>query len=449
MMKNITSIVCFVGLFIHATLNAQVGIGTVLPDDSSILDITAVDKGILAPRVSLANVTTTMLDGINTAATGLLIWNTNTATIGGDGIGFYVFTGAFWEKISTENINANNGLTLAGNEIVLGGTLNQNSTINHGNNSLNINLSGTGDFNIQDNGTTHFQVNDNGNSYFGGEVVVTEDAVSGTRVARLFNVADQDGALLLYRNNTVQHRIDAGFNTVFNEQGLDLDFVIESNNNPDAFRINAGEDVMFVGNALAGLANDGDIINGSPVDYVAAFYTPNFTNGTAVQIGTTEYIMDSGNLQMSVYGSWLPYYPMSSTSPFSLGNAAQRWTSVWAINGTVQTSDTRLKKNIKSLDYGLAEILKLNPISYQWKEGIDTSTKLGFSAEELLSTLPEVVVTHSYELDKEDGPAVKKENEYLGVYYSDIIPVLTNAIQDQQVLIEQLEQRIKNLEQKK
>ena len=46
----------------------------------------------------------------------------------------------------------------------------------------------------------------------------------------------------MYRNNTVQHRIDAGFNTVFNEQGLDLDFVIESNNNPDAFRINAGED---------------------------------------------------------------------------------------------------------------------------------------------------------------------------------------------------------------
>ena len=125
MMKNIASIVCFVGLFFHATLNAQVGIGTVLPDDSSILDITAVDKGILVPRVSLANVTTTMLDGINTAATGLLIWNTNIATTGGDGIGFYVFTGAFWEKISTENINANNGLTLAGNEIVLGGTLNQ------------------------------------------------------------------------------------------------------------------------------------------------------------------------------------------------------------------------------------------------------------------------------------------------------------------------------------
>ncbi|WP_271856245.1 hypothetical protein [Patiriisocius marinus] len=212
MMKNIASIVCFVGLFIHVTLNAQVGIGTVMPDESSILDITAVDKGILAPRVSLTNVTTTMLDGSNTAATGLLIWNTNTATTGGDGIGFYVFTGVVWEKISTENISASNGLTLAGNEIVLGGTLNQNSSINHGNNSLNFNLSGTGDFNVQDNGTTHFQVNDNGNSYFGGEVVVTEDAVSGTRVARLFNVADQDGALLLYRNNTVQHRIDAGFN---------------------------------------------------------------------------------------------------------------------------------------------------------------------------------------------------------------------------------------------
>ena len=35
---------------------AQVGVGTTTPDASSILDITAADKGVLVPRVSLTDV---------------------------------------------------------------------------------------------------------------------------------------------------------------------------------------------------------------------------------------------------------------------------------------------------------------------------------------------------------------------------------------------------------
>ncbi|MCB0456184.1 MAG: tail fiber domain-containing protein [Flavobacteriaceae bacterium] len=80
---------------------SQVGIGTTSPDASSILDISSTDKGILIPKVALADVTDTMLDGVNTAATGLLIYNTNAATTGGSGVGFYYFTGTVWERIIT------------------------------------------------------------------------------------------------------------------------------------------------------------------------------------------------------------------------------------------------------------------------------------------------------------------------------------------------------------
>ncbi len=79
---------------------AQVGVNTTTPDPSSMLDISATNKGVLVPRVSLPNVTTTMLDGTNTAATGLLIWNTNAATTGGNGVGFYFFNGTQWMPIS-------------------------------------------------------------------------------------------------------------------------------------------------------------------------------------------------------------------------------------------------------------------------------------------------------------------------------------------------------------
>ena len=82
-------------------LFGQVGINTTTPDSSSILDISATDKGILIPRVFLVNISSTQLDGVNTAANGLLIYNTNATTIGGNGIGFYVFNGTNWEKVTT------------------------------------------------------------------------------------------------------------------------------------------------------------------------------------------------------------------------------------------------------------------------------------------------------------------------------------------------------------
>lgn len=431
----------------------QVGIGNTNPNLTSVLDIEATNKGVLMPRVSLNNVTNPLLDGTNIAATSLLIWNTNASIIGGDGVGFYFFDGVIWEKLSTQNITAENGINLAGSTARLGGSLLQNTSIVQSTFDLSINLSSTGDFNIQDNGISHLQVRDNGNTYFGGEVIVTQDSdVTGDNIARLFNIFDDDGALYLYRDGQAQHRIDAGFITIFNDLGEDLDFRIETDNNANAFFVDGGRDIVSIGSGNPGLTNNGaTIANGNitpvVVDYVAGIYQGT-TNGTAMQLGSTEYLMDSGNLEMSVYGSWLPYYPMSPTSPFRLGNSDQRWQDVWAIDGTINTSDIRLKTNIKNLEYGLAEILKLQPISYQWKKGIDRSEKLGFSAQQLLEVIPEVVVTHSYELEKEDGQAIRKENKNLGVYYSDIIPVLTKAIQEQQATIENLKNRIEQLENK-
>lgn len=83
---------------------SQVGIGTASPDNSSILDISSTDKGVLVPRVSLSNTNVTMLDGTNSSPTSLLIWNTNSAVVGGNGIGFYYFNGTVWVKID-QNTN--------------------------------------------------------------------------------------------------------------------------------------------------------------------------------------------------------------------------------------------------------------------------------------------------------------------------------------------------------
>jgi hypothetical protein len=60
------------------TLSAfsQVGIGTANPDASSVLDITSTTRGLLPPRM-----TTSERDAINSAAKGLILFNTTLNTL--------------------------------------------------------------------------------------------------------------------------------------------------------------------------------------------------------------------------------------------------------------------------------------------------------------------------------------------------------------------------------
>ncbi|MBL4662543.1 MAG: tail fiber domain-containing protein [Flavobacteriaceae bacterium] len=389
----------------------NLAIGTTAPTDGSP------DFYILPPSRGTAN------QIMQTNGTGITSWVDNPAIV------------------TTEN-----GLSESASVVRLGGTLNQNTSIVQGTFNLDYNLSDSGDFNVQDNGVTHFQVRDDGNSYFGGEAIVTaSDNINGNRMARLFNIFDEEGALYLYRNGMPQHRLDAGFITIFNDQGVDIDFRIESDTNPLAFGVNAGENVMYAGTDIVSLTNNGATVNGVTVEYVASFYRDDLTNGTAIQMGSTEYITDFGNLIWGPYGAWAPY----SDNTFDLGTSTFRWDDVYATSGIVNTSDIRLKKNIKDLSYGLDEVMKLEPITYQWKNSRNPSeVKIGFSAQQLLSVIPEVVKTHEFVYPDENGPGVLQENENLGVYYSDIIPVLTKAIQEQQLIIENLKRRLETLESK-
>jgi hypothetical protein len=120
-----------------------------------------------------------------------------------------------------------------------------------------------------------------------------------------------------------------------------------------------------------------------------------------------------------------------------------------------QGSDERLKRDIKPMNYGLKEIMKLKPISYKWKSNKIGKTvipadkeekKLGFSAQDLLKVLPEVVKTHDWKkLNENSDEYTYVENQNIGVVYTDIIPVLVNAVQQQQEQIEALKSNYKEL----
>ena len=74
----------------------QVGIGTLNPDQSSQLDITATNKGLLVPRVQLTQLSL-QTPIIGTATPSLLVFNTQ--TINDVTPGFYFWSGAKWVRM--------------------------------------------------------------------------------------------------------------------------------------------------------------------------------------------------------------------------------------------------------------------------------------------------------------------------------------------------------------
>ena len=99
------------------------------------------------------------------------------------------------------------------------------------------------------------------------------------------------------------------------------------------------------------------------------------------------------------------------------------------------SSDRRLKTNITPLEKSIDKIMKLNGVTFNWDKTVrpsaPTTLQYGFIAQEIEKVIPELV--------SEDSDGYKTVN-YIGV-----IPVLTQAMQEQQKEIEQLKDENKKL----
>jgi hypothetical protein len=103
------------------------------------------------------------------------------------------------------------------------------------------------------------------------------------------------------------------------------------------------------------------------------------TGGSLVYSRSTDdFVTPTDEYQMSSAA----FIPTTDNSN-SLGALANRWTTVYAFNGVINTSDARDKENITDLNYGLKEIMKLRPVSYNWKENPQWGKKIGFIAQEV------------------------------------------------------------------
>lgn len=126
--------------------------------------------------------------------------------------------------------------------------------------------------------------------------------------------------------------------------------------------------------------------------------------------------------------------------------------SALATGGTWVNSDAKLKHDIISMNNALDIIKHLKPQTYLFKKegyenlNLPSQKQYGFIAQELEKILPELVNT-SKEAVNVDAKGVRKMEDIKSVNYTELIPILTKAIQEQQLQIEKQQNQIEELKQ--
>ena len=176
------------------------------------------------------------------------------------------------------------------------------------------------------------------------------------------------------------------------------------------------------------------------------------TGSSNTAVGTSalsNVAQGSGN---TAIGSFAQVANATGSNQVRIGNTSVALASVhvaWTI-----TSDNRWKSNIQKSNLGLEFIKQLNPVFYTRKDVQDNggkpiimgtttnpTTEYGFIAQELESTLNKFNA-------KNNGIISKDDAGMLGVRYNDLLAPMVKAMQEQQVMIEELKLEIINLKKK-
>ncbi|MES2429773.1 MAG: tail fiber domain-containing protein [Bacteroidota bacterium] len=419
--------------------NAQnnVGIGTTSPDNSALLEIKSTSKGILLPRMTKAE-----RIAILNPADALIVYQTD------DTVGLFQFKSSSWNTVADNlgNHQLTRRLETFGHRIV--------------------DYSGNGNgFQIDSDGNTNFyarrpydndnpssqktvKIDNNGGIFSYGRLgygfrpfdLPTEGAqlmwypyYASFRAGGTYDNNWRDGQIGFYSgvfgyNNIAtgnftfvagfEGRVEGVYGTCFGRSNIaktDNSFVIGKFNDTTAtntlFTIGNGTSTTIRKNAIT-------VFSGSDATLAA-------TSGIMLIGNTTgpNLIFDDNEIIARNNGANSPLYFQNSGGDLYTGGAAYKpgggaWLAV---------SDARLKQNIKPYNDGLQELLKINPVHFQYNSlsGYETDKEyIGVLAQELNSVAP-------YMVQKDAKGFLKVDN-------SAMTYMLINAVKEQQAEIELL-----------
>jgi hypothetical protein len=139
----------------------------------------------------------------------------------------------------------------------------------------------------------------------------------------------------------------------------------------------------------------------------------------------------NGTALMEVNGQGAVYLSSLAASSDVVTNSSKQLTT---------SSDKRLKNDLGDCEYGLSEIMQVQPKKYTWKEGPeDQQPTIGFFAQDVHPIMPEAAPREAFKNEKD-------EDDYKwGLNSQTIIAALVNATKEQQTMIEDLKKEIEQL----
>jgi hypothetical protein len=170
------------------------------------------------------------------------------------------------------------------------------------------------------------------------------------------------------------------------------------------------------------------------------------------------FFVDNQYGDFSFFGNLFQYgcHPLSNNY-YSLGYNGARWSEVFAVNGTINTSDQNQKTDIVDSDLGLDFLKALRPVKFKWIEtegragvrthygliGQEVETVLGDAASDTAIWTKALIEAHpELPADPEHNvravPAVEEHHEQ-GLRYTELIGPIIKAIQELEVRIAALE----------
>jgi len=452
--------------------SGSVGIGTITPNSSSKLEIKSTTKGLLIPRM-----TQTQRNAIASPANGLLIYQTD------NNPGFYYYNGSVWGNAAYWRKN-NNGTYLYYNIGNVGIGIGMPAAKLNVNGGTVVSLTNPGYVIIGNktglNMVMDYQViqaRNNGSAapiwlnYYGGATYlgpsatlqVTSGSVAAGGTFTSSGIAGINGginsnyALNVNANSSVGGiRIaDPVDNTgiTLTKSGLNYGLIISKTNT------SSGVETINSSNSGSGAGIYASSVNGNGVygynsgGNAAGVY--GYSTGGTGSVGVTGYCAGVG-YGMSAYGTSGSGIYATSTSNYAGYFAGD------ILASSYQTSDAKLKQDIKDVTTAMDIISQLHPKLYSFRN--DGNYKLmnlpkglhyGLIAQDVEKVLPNIVKDSKFETALATPPALPTGKEgtkpaqaqsetidFKAVNYTELIPLLIKGMQEQQQEINNLKRQV-------
>ncbi len=281
----------------------------------------------------------------------------------------------------------------------------------------------------------YYIINGSGNAAFGSKALLNNGGSSNTAIGAGTLVSNVSGS----NNSALGLNADVNTGSLNNATAIGAFARVDISNAlvlGSVNGINGATADVFVGiGATAPLARLHIKHNSFPTASLLIEETEDdFTRMEFRNTNANSFWQINANPQTVATNARLEFWSISAgvpTTPFVLtGNGNL------TITGTLtQASDARLKKNIVPVKNALEKVMQLKGYTYNWKDPQrDPTLQSGVLAQELQQVLPELV--------RQDDKGM------LSVNYTGIIPVMIEAMKEQQKMIIKLQGEIERLKTK-